>query len=84
MLLIQPTEEMSKQIRMELNENVATRDKDVEVIKEWLSKQPHLPQFDGNCISIDIAFDESTCFEISACTYIYAYATISRRNILKI
>ena len=55
MLLIQPTEEMSKQIRMELNENVATRDKDVEVIKEWLSKQPHLPQFDGNCISIDIS-----------------------------
>lgn len=53
MLLIQPSEEMSKQIRMELNENVATRDKDVEVIKEWLSKQPHLPQFDGNYISID-------------------------------
>ncbi|XP_043515359.1 alpha-tocopherol transfer protein-like [Frieseomelitta varia] len=48
MLLIQPTEEMSKQIRMELNENVATRDKDVEVIKEWLSKQPHLPQFDDD------------------------------------
>lgn len=48
MLLIQPTEEMSKQIRVELNENVATRDKDVEVIKEWLSKQPHLPEFDGN------------------------------------
>lgn len=48
MLLIQPTEEMSKQIRVELNENVATRDKDVEVIKEWLAKQPHLPEFDGN------------------------------------
>ncbi|XP_034183449.1 alpha-tocopherol transfer protein-like [Osmia lignaria lignaria] len=48
MLLIQPTEEMSKQIRVELNENVATRDKDVEIIKEWLSKQPHLPAFDDD------------------------------------
>ncbi|XP_076181488.1 alpha-tocopherol transfer protein-like [Ptiloglossa arizonensis] len=45
MLLIQPTEEMSKQIREELNENVATRDKDLEIIKEWLIKQPHLPDF---------------------------------------
>ncbi|KYN01698.1 hypothetical protein ALC62_07527 [Cyphomyrmex costatus] len=47
MLLIQPTEEMSKQIRVELNENIATRDKDLEMIKEWLTKQPHLPKFDG-------------------------------------
>lgn len=47
MLLVQPTEEMSKQIRVELNENAATRDKDLEMIKEWLAKQPHLPQFDG-------------------------------------
>ncbi|XP_074096274.1 alpha-tocopherol transfer protein-like [Cotesia typhae] len=43
MLLIQPTEEMSKLIRAELNENVATRDQDLEHIKEWLKKQPHLP-----------------------------------------
>lgn len=48
MLLIQPTEEMSKQIRVELNENAATRDKDLEMIKEWLAKQPHLPQFDDD------------------------------------
>lgn len=48
MLLIQPSEEMSKQIRVELNENVATRDKDLEIIKEWLAKQPHLPQFDDD------------------------------------
>lgn len=47
MLLVQPTDEMSKQIRVGLNENPMTRDKDVEIIKEWLSKQPHLPQFDG-------------------------------------
>ncbi|KAF7993696.1 hypothetical protein HCN44_010291 [Aphidius gifuensis] len=43
MLLIQPTEEMSKLIRVELNENVATRQNDLEYIKEWLKKQPHLP-----------------------------------------
>ena len=47
MLLIHPTEEMSKQIRVELNEDVTTRDKDVEAIKKWLVKQPHLPAFDG-------------------------------------
>lgn len=39
---------MSKQIRIELNENVTTREKDLEAIKEWLAKQPHLPKFDGN------------------------------------
>ncbi|XP_011057330.1 PREDICTED: alpha-tocopherol transfer protein-like [Acromyrmex echinatior] len=48
MLLIQPTDEMSNQIRVELNENVATRDKDLEMIKEWLAKQPHLPKFDDD------------------------------------
>lgn len=49
MLLVQPNEEMSKQIRVELNENPSTRDKDVEIIKEWLAKQSHLPKFDGTC-----------------------------------
>ncbi|TGZ54118.1 Alpha-tocopherol transfer protein-like protein [Temnothorax longispinosus] len=48
MLLIQPTDEMSKQIRVELNENAATRDKDLEIIKEWLVKQPHLPKFEDD------------------------------------
>lgn len=47
MLLIQPTEEMSKIIRVELNENVDTREKDLQYIKDWLSKQPHLPNFEG-------------------------------------
>ncbi|XP_014483430.1 PREDICTED: alpha-tocopherol transfer protein-like [Dinoponera quadriceps] len=48
MLLIQPSEEMSKQIRVGLNENPATRDKDLEAIKEWLAKQPHLPHFNDD------------------------------------
>lgn len=53
MLLIQPTDEMSKKIMIGLNENPMTRDKDLENIKQWLAKQPHLPQFHG----IDIRFD---------------------------
>lgn len=47
MLLVQPTEEMSKLIRVELNENVNTRDNDLKLIKEWMAKQPHFPKFDG-------------------------------------
>ncbi|XP_015592932.1 alpha-tocopherol transfer protein-like [Cephus cinctus] len=48
MSLVQPTEEMSQQIRIELNEDPATRDRDLEIIKEWLSKQSHLPPFDDD------------------------------------
>lgn len=47
MLLIHPSEEMSKLIRVELNEDVKTRDSDLKIIKEWLAKQPHLPNYDG-------------------------------------
>ncbi|GLV36821.1 uncharacterized protein CBL_02344 [Carabus blaptoides fortunei] len=43
MALIQPSGEMLKKIQQELNENIATRDSDLETIKEWLRKQPHLP-----------------------------------------
>ncbi|XP_053617229.1 alpha-tocopherol transfer protein-like [Plodia interpunctella] len=42
-ILEQPTGELSKQIRVELNEDVTTRDHDLAQIKEWLRKQPHLP-----------------------------------------
>uniref|UniRef100_A0A2S2NXC1 Clavesin-2 n=1 Tax=Schizaphis graminum TaxID=13262 RepID=A0A2S2NXC1_SCHGA len=45
MTLVQPTVEMQQHIRTELNEDVSTREKDLEHIKEWLRLQPHLPQF---------------------------------------
>lgn len=50
MTLVQPTMEMQQHIRTELNEDVSTRDKDLEHIKEWLRLQPHLPQFQGKWI----------------------------------
>ncbi|XP_052751970.1 alpha-tocopherol transfer protein-like [Galleria mellonella] len=42
-LLVQPSGEMWKKIRVELNEDVNTRNQDLAAIKEWLRKQPHLP-----------------------------------------
>ncbi|XP_026679202.1 uncharacterized protein DDB_G0286299-like [Diaphorina citri] len=47
MPLVQPTAEQSIHIRKELNEDENSRDKDLEHIKEWLKRQPHLPQFNG-------------------------------------
>lgn len=47
MTLVQPTVEMQQHIRSELNEDLSTREKDLEHIKEWLHMQPHLPQFQG-------------------------------------
>lgn len=43
MSLEQPAGEMGARIRAELNEDEATRDADLQHIKEWLEKQPHLP-----------------------------------------
>ncbi|KAJ8949208.1 hypothetical protein NQ318_021701 [Aromia moschata] len=43
MTLVQPSPELQINIRKELNEDVNTRDSDLEHIKEWLLKQPHLP-----------------------------------------
>ncbi|XP_068623414.1 alpha-tocopherol transfer protein-like [Battus philenor] len=42
-LLIQPSGEISKRIREELKEDINTRYRDLAAIKEWLRKQPHLP-----------------------------------------
>lgn len=47
MTLVQPSPEQQAQIRTELNENISTRNQDLEHIKEWLKRQPHLPDFDG-------------------------------------
>ncbi|KAI5725187.1 hypothetical protein M8J77_012235 [Diaphorina citri] len=48
MTLVQPTAEQSIHIRKELNEDENSRDKDLEHIKEWLKRQPHLPQFNDD------------------------------------
>ncbi|XP_044763472.1 alpha-tocopherol transfer protein-like [Coccinella septempunctata] len=43
MTLVQPSPELQINIRKELNEDINTRDRDLQHIKEWLLKQPHLP-----------------------------------------
>lgn len=43
MTLVQPNEDMQAFVRKELNEDLNTRDSDLQAIKEWLAKQPHLP-----------------------------------------
>ncbi|XP_046683964.1 alpha-tocopherol transfer protein-like isoform X1 [Homalodisca vitripennis] len=48
MTLVQPSPEQQVQIRSELNEDVSTRNQDLEHIKEWLKRQPHLPPFDDD------------------------------------
>ncbi|XP_038213753.1 alpha-tocopherol transfer protein-like [Zerene cesonia] len=41
--LVQPSGEMWAKIRVELNEDIKTRDRDLQHIKDWMRKQPHLP-----------------------------------------
>ncbi|XP_044260173.1 alpha-tocopherol transfer protein-like [Tribolium madens] len=43
MSLVIPDEEQQKVVRAALNEDVNTRQRDLEAIKEWLRKEPHLP-----------------------------------------
>ncbi|KOB76021.1 Cellular retinaldehyde-binding protein [Operophtera brumata] len=43
--------ELWEQIRIELNENIHTREKDLSAIKDWLRKQPHLPnEWEDDCL----------------------------------
>lgn len=83
MTLVQPTVEMQQHIRSELNEDVSTRDKDLEHIKEWLRMQPHLPQFQGEsthtlCMvlfdrsaSLQVAWLDTICFQTKRLFKIY-------------
>ncbi|KAJ3652346.1 hypothetical protein Zmor_018321 [Zophobas morio] len=43
MILEKPSAQLQMLIRTKCNENVETRNQDLENIKEWLRKQPHLP-----------------------------------------
>ncbi|XP_059049311.1 alpha-tocopherol transfer protein-like [Achroia grisella] len=64
-LLIQPSGELWKKIREELNENVNTRDQDLATIKEWLRKQPHLPdEWHDQCL---MSFLRGSNFSLEKC-----------------
>ncbi|XP_052751962.1 alpha-tocopherol transfer protein-like [Galleria mellonella] len=64
-LLVQPSGELWKKIRVELNEDVSTRDQDLAAIKEWLRKQPHLPdEWDDQCL---MTFLRGCSFSLEKC-----------------
>ncbi|XP_041971680.1 alpha-tocopherol transfer protein-like [Aricia agestis] len=63
--LVQPTGEMWEKIRVELNENQNTKEQDLATIKEWLRKQPHLPdEFDDRCL---MSFLRGTSYSLEKC-----------------
>ncbi|XP_045516584.1 alpha-tocopherol transfer protein-like [Pieris brassicae] len=64
-LMIQPSGEVWQKIRAELKEDVNTRDKDLATIKEWLRKQPHLPdQWEDNPL---MTFLRGSSFSLEKC-----------------
>lgn len=48
MALLVPTVEQQRRIDEEVPPDPEMRKRDIIVIKEWLSKQPHLPKHMGN------------------------------------
>ncbi|XP_028043335.1 alpha-tocopherol transfer protein-like [Bombyx mandarina] len=63
--LIQPSGELWKKIREELNEDVNTRAQDLAAIKEWLRKQPHLPdEWEDACL---MTFLRGCSFSLEKC-----------------
>ncbi|CAH0595194.1 unnamed protein product [Chrysodeixis includens] len=64
-MLVQPVGEMWQKIREELNENVNTRDQDLAAIKDWLKKQPHLPdEWEDRCL---LTFLRGCNFSLEKC-----------------
>lgn len=46
--------QLQKKAREELNEKPKSVEKDIQFIKEWLEKQPHLKAKTGNSISLNV------------------------------
>lgn len=51
LMLVQPSGELWKKIRIELNEDVKRTNDDLAAIKSWLKQQPHLPnEWEDTCL----------------------------------
>ncbi|KAK9872824.1 hypothetical protein WA026_019608 [Henosepilachna vigintioctopunctata] len=65
MTLVLPGPELRIHIWKELNENVDTREDDLKHMKEWLLKQPHLPNtWDEQCL---LSFLRGSNFSLEKC-----------------
>ncbi|XP_073948139.1 alpha-tocopherol transfer protein-like [Choristoneura fumiferana] len=64
-LLEHPTGEMARKIRIELKEDLDTCDRDVALIRDWLKKQPHLPDdWEYPCL---ITFLRGSSYSLEKC-----------------